>query len=93
MADELTIIRQADGALTLEGVAPDEVAFQGETLVQIRAGGTAPWCTIELSPDGAETVVMRLCPLTLRYRLTGDIDATGSPVARRVDEDGTPWAS
>jgi hypothetical protein len=83
---DLTIIRHEDGSLTLDGFAPPFVAFATELLDEVRAGASAPWCTI----DG-DTITIRLSPLTLRYRLTGELDVTGSPVAQRVDEDGAPW--
>lgn len=88
MADPGTIeiIWHEDGSRTVDGDPPRFVSWQPPLLDEIRAGNCAPWCTL----DG-DTIIMRLCPVTLRYRLTGETDIAGGIVAERVDEEGRVW--
>lgn len=91
-ADTLEIVRDIDGKLYMrEGdVPPLVVAFSPGLLVILRRG-ESPWAGVERDGQGREVVVMRLCPLTLRYRLTGEEDLTGGLVAERIEEDGSLW--
>lgn len=91
-ADTIIVIREADGTRRLEegSVPPDEVAFSPQ-LVGLLADGGSPWAWIEVQA-GDPVVVMKLCPVELRYRLTGETDLTGGMVAVRVDEEGRPWS-
>jgi hypothetical protein len=85
--EAITIIRDEDGRLHLEGDAepPAYTAFSAELLAMLRRSGSL-WASL----DG-DTVVMRLTGLTLRYQLTGEVDLGDAHVGQRVTEDGEPW--
>jgi hypothetical protein len=90
--DVIEVVRDIDGKLHLrEGdVPPPVVAFSPGLIVCLRRGDSV-WAAIERDGQGREVVVMRLCPLALRYRLTGEVDLTGGMVGERIDEDGELW--
>jgi hypothetical protein len=85
---ELVVVRHADGSLQLEEgcVPPPFAAFTEELVDELRHDKCTPWCTI----DG-DTITMRLCPVALYYRLTGEVDVTGALVAQRMDHEGRVW--
>jgi hypothetical protein len=82
---DIAIIWHEDGSLTVEGTPPPLVAFSPELVLFLRAK-TSSWCTI----DG-DTITMRVCPVALFYRLTGETDLTGGLVAQRMTEEGRVW--
>lgn len=90
-ADTVDIVRLRDGRLILaDGCHPPAAAAFTPTLVTELRLGTSPWAEIQ-NRDGVETVVMKLCDVTLRYRLTGDVDLSGGLVGVRVDAAGNLW--
>lgn len=71
-------------------VPPNMVEFCPDFVDQIREG--KGWRATVETQRSAEVVVLHVCPVPLRYRLTGGVDAlTGGLPAERVDEDGSLW--
>ncbi len=94
MADtgDVTIVHHADGTFRLtDGQSPPQFVAFSEDLVDALREGLSPWAGVEVVA-GCETIIMRLTPETLRYRLTGGRDIGEGLIGERVREDGTAWA-
>jgi hypothetical protein len=81
----LTVVRDINGDLRCDDPIPNLVSFSPELVAELR-GGSSQWCSV----DG-DTIVMRVCPEPLYFRLTGEVDLSDGLVAQRMTADGRVW--